>query len=342
MQTEMGHEVGLFCDSSTGGTSAELLLAEASDFCSLGIKRQKISKLPGLGDVSCARAVKSHAKLLGADVIHGHGAKGGLYGRLAGKLSGIPSIYTPHGGSLHYEWSKFPGPIYLGVEKALGYAGSGFVFVCEFEKKLFAQKIGLAGKPSVIVHNGLWPEEFTAPIVDSDATDFLFVGEMRKLKGVDILLNAMAELNKSQKTTLTLVGDGPEMGEFESLAASLNLQTTCRFVGRKTITTALKMGHVMVVPSRNESFPYVVLETIAASVPIISSDVGGIAEILPQSMLISPIGVAALAEKMKTLLLQPNANRFAAQMLAEKAKTQLSVNSMATKICEFYQFVTTR
>lgn len=341
-QSALGHDVGIFCDSSTGGgMGAELLAASGAD-CSLGINQSAISKLPGLGDITTALKVRSLAIKLKIDLIHGHGAKGGLYARLAGKASSIASIYTPHGGSLHYEWSKFPGPFFLATERVLSHAGSGFIFVCEFEKKLFAQKIGLAGRPSAVVHNGLWPDEFKAPVLAANATDLLFVGEMRKLKGVDVLLKALAILRNNRPITLTLVGDGAEQAEFEALAAKLQLGTAARFVGRHSLTSALTMGRVMVLPSRNESFPYVVLETVAASVAIVASDVGGISEVLPRSMLCKAGDSADLAAKISAVLNNSVKAQQDADALVNELGSNLLAGTMCQKIVEFYQSVTAR
>src|SRR6185436_2794301 len=124
-QSELGHEVGIICDSSTGGRVAADLLNSTAPYCSLGIERLKISRLPGLGDLSAASTIKAHARKLGVDIIHGHGAKGGLYGRLAARALGIPSVYTPHWGSLHYRWPAFPGFVFLASEWALARIGRG-------------------------------------------------------------------------------------------------------------------------------------------------------------------------------------------------------------------------
>ena len=332
-QSELGHEVGLFCDSSTGGAVGDALIEAVRPFCSLGVTRVLISKMPGLGDFRGAQLVKNTARELDIDVIHGHGAKGGLYGRLAGKFGGIKSVYSPHGGSLHYEWASLTGPVFLGAESALGHAGDGFIFVCEFEKQLFAKKIGLAGKPSRVVHNGLWPEEFKRPTLQPDATDLLFVGEMRLLKGVDVLLEAIAGLNKSKSVTATLVGEGESFETFKTLALKLDIQDKVRFVGRRGITEALTMGKLMILPSRNESFPYVVLETLAAATPIIASDVGGIAEVLPASTLVPAGDAKALAVKISAVL---SSNTDAAEKLSVQAKTQFGAAAMVRKVTDFY------
>ena len=335
-QAALGHEVGLFCDSSTGGEFGNSLLEAVRPYCSLGITRVPISKMPGFGDWHCAQLVKQTAVNLNINIIHGHGAKGGLYGRLAGKLSATKSVYSPHGGSLHYDWASATGPLFLGTEWALGFAGDGFVFVCEFEKQLFAKKIGLAGKPWRVVHNGLWPEEFKHPALQVDATDLLFVGEMRMLKGVDVLLGAIAELNKSSLVTATLVGEGEALEKFKGLAHQLGIQNLVRFVGKRGIAEALTMGRLMVLPSRNESFPYVVLETIAAGTPIIASNVGGIGEILPASMMVPANDIHALATKLSLSLRDKS---LKSKELANAAKSQFAAGAMVEKITTFYSEV---
>ena len=336
-QSELGHDVGIYCDSATGGQNAADLLLQAAQFCNLGVTREAMSKLPGLGDISCSRRAVALAKSLNVDIIHGHGAKGGLYGRLAAKLGGKAGVYTPHGGSLHYEWSRFPGLLFLGTEWLLRKTNSGMVFVCEFEKQLFDRKIGLGGCKSVVVHNGIWPEEFSDVAVPASARDLIFVGEMRHLKGVDVLLKAIALMKPKRNVTATLVGDGPDIVSFKVLAAELGVSGQVNFSGPKRMPEAVKLGRIFVLPSRNESFPYVMLEAIAAHKPIIGSDVGGIGEVVPKSQLCAPDNPAELARLIEKILDQPNLAAKQASVLAEQLKQGNTVTAMATQILAFYQ-----
>jgi glycosyltransferase involved in cell wall biosynthesis len=336
-QSELGHQVGIICDSSTGGNVAVDLLQSTAPTCSLGIERIEISRLPGFGDISAASAIKAHAKKLGVDIIHGHGAKGGLYGRLAAWSLGIPSVYTPHGGSLHYHWLSFPGVIFLVTEWALARIGSGMIFVCEFERQNFAKKIGLANKLNVVVHNGLWPEEFTKIRPNKDAADALFMGDMRHLKGVDVLLKALALVRRKRAITACLVGDGPELPQFQALAQSLGLADSVKFPGRLPTAQALKRGHLLVMPSRAESFPYVVLEAAAGQVPMIASEVGGIPEVLPASNLCPPDNVDALARHIEMALAIPAAIAEDAKTLSETVRTSFGAAAMARHAIAFYQ-----
>ena len=336
-QSELGHEVGIICDSTTGGSVATDLLNSAGPYCSLGIERIKISRLPGLGDLSTASTTKAHAQKLGADIIHGHGAKGGLYGRLAARALRIPSVYTPHGGSLHYNWLAFPGFVFLASEWALARIGSGMIFVCEFEQQNFARKIGLGDKPNIVVHNGLWPEEFSKIEPDDDAAEVLFLGDMRYLKGVDVLLKALALIQRKRVTTSCLVGDGPDIAEFKALANSLGLASPVRFPGRLPTAQALKRGRLLVMPSRAESFPYVVLEAAAGRIPIIASEVGGIPEVLPAKNLFPPDNTDALARHIEMALAIPAATAEDAKVLSETVKANFSAATMARNITAFYQ-----
>jgi glycosyltransferase involved in cell wall biosynthesis len=333
-QHELGHEVGIICDSTTGGDYATKLLTEMKLHCSLGIERRPISRMPGVGDVLGAKAVIDVAKILQPDVLHGHGAKGGAYARLAAFRLGLRSFYTPHGGSLHHPASWPMQLIYNGTEKALRNIGTGLCFVCNYERDRFDRMVNINGAPHIVAHNGLWDDEFIPAKTAPDATDFLFVGEMRDYKGVDILLKALARLSDA---TLTLVGDGPAMNEYKALAAKLSITDKTHFMGRMPMQEAVKHGRIMVLPSRFEAFPYVVLETAAASLPLITTNVGGIAEVVPHSLLCDPLTVENLASRMAELLSHPAQMKREGDEYAAHIHKTCSAQEMTRKITDFYR-----
>lgn len=336
----LGHDVGIICDSTTGGSAADDALSALQDACSLGIHRLPIGRLPGLADVAAASAIGRIAASLKPDILHGHGAKGGVYARLAGPRLKVPALYTPHGGSLHYDWSDPRGAVFLAAERLMLPRGAGLLFVCDYERSVFERKIGLAGLPYRIVNNGLWPEEFAPVILADDARDLVFLGEMRHLKGVSDLLEALARLDAWRPVSAALVGDGPDRQEFEALALRLSLAERVRFMGALPARQAFGLGRVMVMPSRAESFPYVVLEAVAAAKPLIATRVGGIPEILPPENLVPPATPEALARAIKENLSDPQDGiGVRAQALAQDARTRFSAATMCGKIAEFYQDV---
>ena len=156
---------------------------------------------------------------------------------------------------------------------------------------------------------------------------------MRQLKGVDVLLEALSLARKTRPYTLTLIGDGRDLSLFQKRTKELDLGKAVRFLGRKTITEALPLGRILVMPSRHESFPYVVLEAIAAKVPVIASRVGGIPEILPDRQLCTVGDAAALASAM--INAAQNANNV--DELQTKLAQNFTVRRMAEQTLAFYE-----
>ena len=336
-QAAAGHDVGIFCDSLTGGSSAAAKLATLLPLCTLGIKRVAMKTLPGPSDMAVLRQMVVMAREARADILHGHGAKGGLYARLAAKRLGLASAYVPHGGSLHYEWKSPKGAVFLAVEKLLRDKRSGLIFVCEFERDTYAKKVGLGACFTTVIYNGLGPDDFTPRKLQAGATDFFFVGEMRSIKGVDILLQALATISPDHRPSFTLVGDGPEEAEFKALAVSLGLGEKVIFAGRKPMREAMSLGRTLVVPSRRESFPYVVIEAMAAGIPVIASDVGGISEALPKSRLFEVGSVSELATKLNREMQQIDTSIVEAVALRKVAGNRFSTKRIVADTLNFYR-----
>lgn len=333
---DLGHEVGVVCDSSTGDELAEQRLCDLETHCKLGVTRVKMSRMPGPGDLSTASKVVSAASSLQPDIVHGHGAKGGAYARLAASRMGAKSVYTPHGGALHYKWASAQGFAFLTAEKLLLRKSSGLVFVCDYERQAFDGKVGLGHVANVVAHNGLWDEEFEPVELQQDCPDILFVGELRALKGVDELLDALAILNRDMPVRATITGAGPDAELFKARAENLGLSPLVNFTGALPAREAFAKGWLMVIPSRAESFPYIVLETVAAAKPILATMVGGIAEVLPDHRLLPPNDAALLAARIKQALSDRDGEQQLANELAARFRQQLSASAMSRKIADFY------
>ncbi len=131
-----------------------------------------------------------------------------------------------------------------------------------------------------VVRNGVSAAEFEPVIVNPDATDFVCIGELRPVKAVDVLIEALAILKASGRAvTATIVGEGPEEARLKALTHERGLADEVRFVGFQPARTAFAMGRMLAIPSRAESLPYVVLEAAAAGLPIVATEVGGVPEI---------------------------------------------------------------
>jgi glycosyltransferase involved in cell wall biosynthesis len=327
-QAAHGHRVGVVADAMTGGERAEATFAELAG--------ELACRHAGPDDVSALRLVARRVRETEADVVHGHGAKGGAYARLT--TGRAVRVYTPHGGSLHFSWSDPVGFAYLTLERLLARRTDVALFESAFAEKIFRRKIAEAERMRV-VHNGVAAAEFTGIEPDAAATDLVFIGELRHLKGIDVLIDAIALLAAGgRRVSATIVGAGPDAEIFVRRAAKLGL-TAVRFVGVMPARQAFARGKVLVVPSRFESLPYIVLEAAAAGVPLIATAVGGIAEILgPQATrLVSPGNAAALARAIQTVLDAPASAQEAAQAVQERVRAHFSVDHMTEQVLAVYR-----
>jgi glycosyltransferase involved in cell wall biosynthesis len=189
-----------------------------------------------------------------------------------------------------------------------------------------------------VVHNGVTPSEFAEITPQLDATDLVFVGELRMLKGVDVLLDALAQLSREREMTATIVGDGPDAAQFRAQANRLGLSSAVRFLPPMPARDAFRLGRLFVAPSRAESLPYIVLEAAAAAVPMITTNVGGIPEVFgPQTRtLVAPGDPAALARSIAAALSDPARLRKETLTLRARVQAEFSAEVMAENILSAY------
>jgi glycosyltransferase involved in cell wall biosynthesis len=330
-QSERGHRVGIVADANTGGTRAEEALAELAPALALGLTRIAMHRHVHPGDATALAHVRARIAQADADVVHGHGAKGGAYARLAFGAKRCVRAYTPHGGSLLFSHDTLAGKVYLTTERLLMPRGDLYLFESEFSAETFARKIGRPRGLVRVVHNGVTPAEFATVAPVPDATDLVFLGELRHLKGVDLLIDAVDLLRRdNRKVTATLIGDGPDAASFRAQVERLNLANVIRFRPPMPARAAQALGRVMVMPSRMESLPYVVLEAAASAKPLIATRVGGIAEIYgPLSGdLVRPDDASALARAIAKTLDDPQAATSTAKQLQEQVAASFSLENM--------------
>ncbi|MEZ5843184.1 MAG: glycosyltransferase family 4 protein [Hyphomicrobiaceae bacterium] len=348
-QAEMGHAVGVLCDSVAHDALTESRLAALRDYLALGLHRVPMSRDIGWRDVGAIRAARQLAHALRIDVLHGHGAKGGATARLAtGITRSAPTgsnwplrFYTPHGGSLHYDPRSIKGAVFMTLERQLAGLTDGIIFESAFAARRYLEKVGRPTCETRVVANGLRNEEFSAHVTAADATDLLFIGELRLLKGVDVLIDAIALLSSRRRISATVVGDGSDAALFQDMAREAGLADRIVFTGAMPAAEAFSRGRVMVVPSRAESLPYIVLEAAARAMPLVATDVGGIPEIVKgtDTSLVAPGNAARLAEALDTALADPAAAVARALRLQDVIRRRFTIEAMASNIVDFYRDV---
>jgi glycosyltransferase involved in cell wall biosynthesis len=338
-----GHAVGAVCDAGPSDELTSRRLKRLEQHLALGLHRMPMSRQLGFADLAAYRGIRNLVDTLGVGIIHGHGAKGGAYARLVGrscKRAGrkVACLYTPHGGSLHYAPSSGAGRLYMALQRTLARTTDAVIFESAYAARRYAAQVGTVNCTVRTIPNGLHAEDFEPLAPSAAAADFLFVGELRHLKGLDVMLEALARVHAVRPVRATVVGDGPDAVALKALAIQLGLGEVVSFVGALPATEAFRLGRALIVPSRAESLPYVVLEAAAAGLPILATAVGGIPEIVAatDTGLVAAEDVAGLAAAMLNLLTDPAAACQRAQRLRESVARRLTVGGMTDRILDLY------
>lgn len=346
MQHAAGHQVGVICESCDDGALEQAQFKAMLPDLALGLHRIPITRKIGLGDISALLSTRKHLQILQPDIVHGHGAKGGTYARIAARLINTKRIlrfYSPHGGSLHHDAGTLAGKIMFTAERFQEKITDGLIFVSAYEERIYREKVGNPACPYQIIKNGISTSEFGPVTLAPDAADFVFIGMMRDLKGPDLFINAMAELHKRQRATslplasAAMIGSGSQKKNYQELTEQLGLSHLIRFYDAMPVREALRYGKIFVLSSRAESLPYIVLEVLAAQRSVIATDIGGLAEIFGNnSAALCAPEANAIADKMKQALETPSDYQ---KNMPDDIELQavFSRGTMATAVEQFYR-----
>lgn len=228
-----------------------------------------------------------------------------------GAARGVPVVSRVHGSDIN-EYMKHAGRRDLILEALEGSAR--VITVSEALRDILAAE-GVERRKIETVLNGVDRGIFR-PADREEASGrlsikpgrrrVLFAGNLERVKGVDLLIDAFARLG-DPGAELVVLGDGPERGRLESLARTKGLGDRVLFRGRVPLEeTALWMSacDVFCLPSRNEGTPNVILEALACGTPVVASRTGGIPGIVPGEggILFPPEDPAALAAALDEAL----------------------------------------
>ncbi len=340
-----GHEVGILCDSTTGGTFEDALFDEIRPYLALGLVRLPIQRSVGPSDLVALWGSYKEIRSLRPDILHGHGAKGGGVARIIGSALRVnrycvARLYSPHGGSLHYDGSRLSGKMVFLAERLQEFLTDAMVFVCDFERNSYAAKVGRPRVRSERIYNGIDDRDFETVHARPDAVDFLYIGMLRDLKGPDLFIDAFARTERliGRPLSAIMIGDGPQKDDYEKMMMERGLGRRIEMLPAMKARDAFSFARRVVVPSRAESMPYIVLEALAARKPVIAARVGGIPEVLgsDSAALSVPNDAQSLAEIMATAMTDPGwAERVMPEATAFKA--DFSTSTMAAHMLRLYR-----
>ena len=228
------------------------------------------------------------------DIVHTHTAKAGTLGRLAARFAGVPvTVHTFHGHVLDGYFPPAVTRCFIGVERALGRRTDRLVTVSpRLRAELLAMGIGRPEQVEVIPlgldlerfrRARLGAAAFRASLGLGPGAPLLgIVGRLVPITDHATLFQAMALLDpRDPPAHLVVVGDGEERGRLDELASRLGLNQRVHFLGwRSDLETILPELDMVICASKNEGTPVAIIEAMAAGVPVLSTDVGGVADLV--------------------------------------------------------------
>ncbi len=301
----------------------------------------------GRFDTAPLEQLKSVVEQVRPDIVQSHNIKSHLFVRLLGLHKRYPWIVFQHG----YTATDLKDRIYNQVDRWTLPQAHRVVAVCQaFAKRL--EMRGIASERIRVQHNSVRPfvpssAEEVAKLREQwhvgDEDIILAVGRLSFEKGQADLVRAVAELSRRRMERpwrLMLVGEGPESAGLRTLAASLGVADRVVFAGQQSeMRPYYSMAHVLALPSHSEGSPNVVLEAMAAGLPIVATSVGGVAEILTHEqtgLLVPARDSASMMEGLARLLEDPGFSRTLATRAGQHAAEAYSPEAKYRSLLAIY------
>ena len=268
------------------------------------------------------------------DIIHTHHRYPELLANLISKKSNIKTITTVH--------SLVEG------KRRLSFKSDKIIAVSNSVKNMLQTKYNVPDEKIVMMYNCIKRFEDQPQLPDQDikvglgipssAKTLLFIGRITKIKGVDILIEAFKILRKRIKNSYLLI-----LGMNYDNSLDLNIENLPDGIKLlKQVENPYKyysIADIVVLPSRIDPFPYVMLEAGFMKKPFIGSNTGGIGEFINDNingLLVEPGNIRQLAEKIEYLLENPEKGKILAHNLFEKVKNHTSCENYFKKLDQIY------
>jgi glycosyltransferase involved in cell wall biosynthesis len=291
------------------------------------------------------------------DIVHTHTSKAGILGRLAAWMARVPIIiHTPHGHVFYGHFGKSLSRIFLQMEKLLGRITHHHIALTQEECNDYLTLGVSRPNNTSVIHSGVDVDRFIEGAkqrtkkrkelgVPADSLVIGHVGWLIPIKGVTHLVNAMAKIAEQfPKSLLVLVGKGDNKGHEEiklkEQVERAGLADKVRFLGwRSDVDEIMGCFDIFVLPSLNEGMGRVLVEAMAAGLPIVASCVGGIPDLVKDGQngtLVPPEDAIALGNSIAALL-EDKKKRKRMGQAGKKMCRQYSTEAMVTQIDNLYR-----
>jgi glycosyltransferase involved in cell wall biosynthesis len=269
-----------------------------------------------------------------ADVLHAHWLyPSGVLAVRAGRKHGKPVVITAHGGDVELATR------HTALSRTVSWAVNNADMTMAVSDDIARSLVALGGRPDRVVVAPLGvPLPAETAHLAADPPRFLFVGSLIHRKGIDILLDAADGVDEGVME-IVLVGDGPLRGIVESRA---RVNPTIRPLGAKSpseVAQLMLSSSSLVLPSRSEGRPFVIMEAMAAGLPVLATDIPGSRELVHDGLtgLLCEMDAAALREGMLRLASDAALReRFGKAGRARLISEKLTVEHAAARVRNIY------
>jgi glycosyltransferase involved in cell wall biosynthesis len=286
-------------------------------------------------------------------IVHTHSSKGGILGRLAAKLCGVPHVvHTPHGHVFYGHFGALRSKLFLWIEKVFSSITDRTVALTRGEKNDYIDMAVCPAEKLLTIHSGVDLQKFSpacekklqkkrALRLSAQATIIGFVGWLLPIKGPHCLLDAMEHIwSEHADASLVLVGKGDLEDELRHEVLRKHAAEKVRFLGwRPDIHEIMPLFDMLVLPSRNEGMGRVLVEAMAAGKPVIASDTGGIPDLVKHGvngLLFPPGDEMKLAEHIEYLISNPGVAKQMGKVGRQMCR-HFSLESMIRKLDRMYE-----
>lgn len=262
-------------------------------------------------DREAYKKIKEIIKEFNPDIVHTHASKAGALGRRAAASCGVPIIvHTFHGHVFHSYFGKTKTSLFKQIEKRLAKKSTGIIAISDLQKKELVEEHSICKSQKVEVINlgfdlqpfqekrkNLRDEIRTELQLENDDIAIGIIGRLAPIKNHSFFLQAIEQvLAKTTKSIkVFIVGDGEERQKIEEKVEKMNQ----RFENRIKMTSWIKdVGRfnagldIICLSSNNEGTPVSLIEAQAGNIPVVTTDVGGVKDIILENEtgFIVPIG----------------------------------------------------
>lgn len=312
--------------------------------------------ISGLGrDISAGKDAGSFKEIFSLirhrkpDVLHVHSSKAGGLGALAGRLLGVKHIvFTAHGWAFNEDWRPLWSRAMIAFFSWLTMILCHKVIVISEREYAQALHFPFVAKKLALIHLGISKPTFIsvdgakqtlAKMTDLSVTEFnkkiaiITIAELHINKGLTFLANAMTHIVSLHPEALWIVmGDGEEKSALHLIIKGNKLERNISLVGNiEHAAEYLKGAHIFALPSVKEGLPYTLLEAGTAGLPVVSTTVGGIPELVEDmrsGILVQPRNPKELAHAISFLIEHPEERRRYGAALKEKISRDFSISKM--------------